>query len=132
MWNRPWIFLLFQDFLNFSYFLNSKNLLKNLFIFFPSDGFDLTTIRLLSACLTIEPSIQLGCMSETSCTWFLVRLVFCDFWTIHKAHLHDFFRRPLWHDKGLKKNIRKISPKWARTGTIYFSCRISKVPLPYR
>jgi hypothetical protein len=36
--NKNWIFLLFQDFLNFSYFLNSKNLLKNLFIFFPTEG----------------------------------------------------------------------------------------------
>ncbi len=63
---------------------------------------------------------QLGCMSEMSCTCFLVHLDFGDFWAIHNAHLHDFFRRPLWHDKDLKINIRKISWKWARTGTIYY------------
>ncbi len=63
---------------------------------------------------------QLGYMSEMSCTWFLVHLDFCDFWAIHNAHLHDFFRRPLWHDKELKKSIRKNSWKWARTGAIYY------------
>ncbi len=68
----------------------------------------------------LDHFIQLGCMSEMSCTWFLVHLDFCDFWAIHNAHLHDFFRRGLWHDKDLKNNIRKISSKLARTGTIYY------------
>jgi hypothetical protein len=47
-----------------------------------------------------------------------------------RVHPLDLFWRPLWHDKDLC--IKKIHQSVLEPGIYIISCRISKVPLPYR
>ncbi len=82
---------------------NEKNIFKNILFYL------ICPLKIFLSKLFFQPTwdsisgaLDLGCMSEKSYTLFLLGSDFCDFWATHKAHLHDFFRSVLWHDKDLK------------------------------